>query len=223
MTISKYVPHRILIVACATLISATLLGACSSSADTSELESQLSDLNTKLETVTADLATLREEFSEVQVLITPATPVPPTEYREHGFTLPVPDGVELQVAGIGGGEASDESGQLTASAGGVTMVLIWTSAGLAPGVAVQGAFEVLQASAALDFRALNEGDIEVDGESGVFGAFAAEDGDTVLGIGLIGGWTCGEAPTYSITVIGADPDSVQGSFEGFTNGFKCSS
>jgi outer membrane murein-binding lipoprotein Lpp len=198
-------------------LGALTLSACGS-ADTTGLEADVQSLRD-------DVLELRQQVEALQAGTTteaPATAI--MTFTDYGFTLPVPEGLELQVAGIGGAEASADAGQLTASAGGVTMVLIWTSGDLTAGQAVQGAFEVLQASSAdLDFRPLNEGDLEVDGQVGSFGAFAAEDGDTVLGIGLIGGWTCGAAPTYSITVIGRDLEPVQSSFEGFTSGFACSS
>ncbi len=199
-------------------LSVLTLSACSSDTDTSALEVSVEELR-------ADVDALKQQVQELQVSVTDAAAPPPvTTFTDYGFTLPVPDGLELQVAGIGGEEASIDAGQLTASAGGVTMVLIWTSGGLTATQAVQGAFEVLQASTSgLDFRPLNEGELEVAGQVGSFGAFAAEGDGTVLGIGLIGGWTCGTAPTYSITVIGQDLDPVQSSFEGFTNGFGCSS
>lgn len=197
-------------------LGALTLSACGS-ADTAGLEADVQSLRD-------DVLELRQQVEALQAGTTEAPATAITTFTDYGFTLPVPEGLELQVAGIGGAEASADAGQLTASSGGVTMVLIWTSEELTAGQAVQGAFEVLQASSAeLDFRPLNEGDLEVGGQVGSFGAFGAEDGDTVLGIGLIGGWTCGAAPTYSITVIGRDLEPVQSSFEGFTSGFACSS
>ena len=119
--------------------------------------------------------------------------------------------------------ATPEQGQLAVATGAVSMVLIWTSGELTAVEAVQGAFEILQASQPdLNFQPVNQGEITVDGEAGAFGAFGALDPDeTVLGIGLIGGWSCPAGPTFSMTVAGTDLDTVESSFSGFTDGFRC--
>ena len=152
-----------------------------------------------------------------------ATPLGKTvAFKDFGFTLPVPDGVAVKSAGLGGGQAGREEGQLSAVAGGVTMALIWTKQSIPPKDAVQGALQVLvSAQPALKFRALNEGDMKVDTRSASFGAFGAyDDKQTLTSVGVIGAWSCGTG-TFSMTVVGANQTAVESSYKGFADGFKC--
>lgn len=152
-----------------------------------------------------------------------STPIGKTiTYKEFGFSLPVPEGVDVKPAGLGAAKASKDEGQLTVSAGGVTMALIWTKQTIAPKDAVQGALQVLvSAQPALAFRPLSEGDMKVDNRAAAYGAFGAYDKQqTLSSVGVIGAWSCGGG-TFSITVVGANQAAVESSYTGFTDGFRC--
>ena len=216
----------------AALMASVFLAACSDTGaleddlaavkqDAATAKAQLDSANTQVTTLGEQVATLKEQVDALQAIVNP-TPVPTKGFADFGFTFPVPETLDIQVAGIGTDPASPENGQLTASAGGVSMVLIWTSDELTPEQAVQGSFEVMQASTPdLVFQAVNQGDITVDEQTGAFGAFSAFKGQETAGIGLIAGWSCGDAPTFALTVVGQDLTSVESSFNGLTSGFSC--
>lgn len=152
-----------------------------------------------------------------------AAPVGKTvAYKEFGFTLPIPEGVEVKSGGLGGAKPSRDEGQLSAVAGGVTMAMIWTKQEIPAKDAVQGGLQVLiSAQPSLQFRALNQGDIAVDGRAAAFGAFGAyDDRQALKSVGVIGAWSCGSG-TFSMTVVGANQAAVESSYKGFTDGFKC--
>ncbi len=213
--------RRALLIIVTAVASAALFAACSFT--NSELDGQVVALDTELDAVTADVATQREQLDQVLALLATPTPMPTVEYREHGFTLPVPEGVEVRTAGIGEANATPQQGQLAVTTGEVSMVLIWTSGELTAAEAVQGAFEVLQASQPdLNFQPVNQGEITVGGETGAFGTFGALDAnEAVLGIGLIGGWSCPAGPTFSMTVAGTALATVETLFTSFTENFRC--
>ena len=169
-----------------------------------------------------DVSDLKESVAKLQAVIAP-TPVKLAVYKQYGFTLPLPDGLVPQTAGIGSASPSNDQGQLTSSVGGVSMVLIWTKQKMEPAEAVQGAFEVLKAAQpAVVFRPVNQGEIKVDGQAGQYGAFAALDkNEKVISTGAIGGWSCKNGANFTMIVSGAVQAAVEGSFQGFSNGFKC--
>ncbi|RLT41500.1 MAG: hypothetical protein DWI58_08540 [Chloroflexi bacterium] len=169
-----------------------------------------------------DVSDLKESVAKLQAAIAP-TPVKLAVYKQYGFTLPLPDGLVPQTAGIGSASPSNDQGQLTSSVGGVSMVLIWTKQKMEPAEAVQGAFEVLKAAQpAVVFRPVNQGEIKVDGQAGQYGAFAALDkNEKVISTGAIGGWNCKNGANFTMIVSGAVQAAVEGSFQGFSNGFKC--
>ena len=168
-----------------------------------------------------DLAALQQQVDKLQELVAP-TPVKLATYKEYGFTLPLPPGV--QTAGLSGNEkASNDQGQLTSFGGGVGMVLIWTKQKMEPAQAVQGAFEVLQASQPSGvFRPVNQGELTIDSQIGQYGSFAALDqNEKVISIGAIGSWGCKNGQNFVMTAVGANQQAVETSFQGFSTGFKC--
>lgn len=193
------------------LVASVFLVACG---DTSKDKKDVTALGEQL-------ATLKQQVDALQAIVNP-TPVPTEAFADFGFTFPVPSTLAIEVAGIGTDPASPKAGQLAANAGGVSMVLIWTSEDLTPEQAVQGSFQVLQASTPnLVFQAVNQGVITVDKQVGAFGAFSAFNGQQTAGIGLIAGWSCGAGPTFALTVVGQDLASIESSFNGLTSGFSC--
>ena len=170
-----------------------------------------------------DVADLRQQVAKLQDLVAP-TPVKLEAYKKYGFTLPLPQGGGVQTAGISGdANASNDNGQLTSFAGGVGMVLIWTKQQMEPTQAVQGAFEVLQASQpSVVFRPVNQGALTVDSQTGQYGSFAALDKEQkVISIGAIGSWSCKNGQNFVMTAVGANQQMVESSFQGFSTGFKC--
>ncbi len=190
--------------------------ACS---DTSALEGRVEALEAK--------AAKLEEQGAVSVATAAQTAAPAQailEYRDHGFGLPLPEGVQVREAGIGTAAASAQDGQLTASAGNTSMVLVWTSSEATAETSLQGAFQVLAASQPeMTFQPLSEGKFKVDSQDAAYGAFGALNKDKlVLGVGVVGGWTCADGRSYALTVAGDDLTQVQSSFAGFTGSFRCS-
>lgn len=207
-------------------LGALALGALTSVAlvgctDTSALEARVKALEEKS-------AKVEQAAAPKTTAAAPAAPAAPAgpvigEYKDYGFSLPVPQGVQVKAAGIGTAAASKPEGQITATAGKTSMVLVWTSAKATPEASVQGAFQVLAASqAAMTFQPLNEGEFKVDARDGAFGAFGALNKDkAVVGVGVIGGWSCSDGRSFALTVAGDDLAQVQSSFAGFTGSFRC--
>lgn len=95
-------------------------------------------------------------------------------FKEFGFSLPLPEGAEVKSGGLSGGRPGKDEGQMSAVAGGVTMAMVWTKQAIPPKDAVQGGLQVLVgAQPGLQFRAINQGDMKVDGQAASFGAFGA--------------------------------------------------
>ncbi|TAK74709.1 MAG: hypothetical protein EPO16_10325 [Dehalococcoidia bacterium] len=190
-------------------VAAVALSACGSKDD-----DRIADLEGRVDRL--------EAAAKVSASASPTPVGKTTTYKEFGFSLPVPEGVEVKSAGLGTAKASKDEGQLTMSAGGVTMALIWTKQTIAPKDAVQGALQVLvSAQPALTFRPLSEGDMKVDNRTAAYGAFGAYDKQQALSsVGVIGAWSCGGG-TFSITVVGANQAAVESSYTGFTDGFRC--
>ena len=172
-----------------------------------------------------DVESLKASVAKLEKATGLATPEPRkvSEFKDFGFKLPLPDGLQVQTAGLAGAaKASNDEGQLTASSGGVGMVLIWTKKSIDNKAAVQGAFELPQSSQpTLEFKPVSQGDLKVDSQTGVFGSFAAQDKQQkVAAVGAIGSWAC-KGQVYTLTVAGSNQQAVEGSFSGFSSGFKC--
>lgn len=176
------------------------------------------------EALAAQFETLEARVDELAGLLATPTPVSVLTYSDYGFSIPIPESVEVRTAGLTTDSPSSEAGTLAASAGGTAVLLLWSSDGLNSSEAVQSAFDVLQqATPNMDYVVSSVGDLSVDGEDGDFGSFAALSADNeLLGIGLIGGWVCGSTGrTYALTVTGAERTPVQSSFARLTDEFKC--
>ena len=173
-----------------------------------------------------DVDELKASVAKLEKATGLATPEPRkvSEFKDFGFKLPLPDGLQVQTAGLAGApKPTNDEGQLSASSGGVGMVLIWTKKSIDSKAAVQGAFELLQSSQpTLEFKPVSQGDLKVDSQTGVFGSFAAQDKQQkVAAVGAIGSWSCKGGQVYTLTVAGANQQAVEGSFAGFSSGFKC--
>ncbi len=173
----------------------------------------------------ARISSLEESVARLEAAAAEAAGAPDAAiiaFNEFGFTLPLPDGVEVQSSGLAGGQAGREEGQLSAAVGGVGMALTWTKLTIPLKDAVQRALQVLVAAQpALKYEALNAGDMKVDTRPGSFEAFGVyDDNQTLMAIGVIGAWSCGTS-TFAMTVVGEDPAAVESSYEGLTDGFKC--
>ena len=143
-------------------------------------------------------------------------------FSDFGFTLPLPDGADMNSSGLAGGPAGREEGQLVVVAGGVRMTLTWRKQYVALRDAVQDASKVLaSAQPALKFRGVNEGDMTVDTRSASFEALEAYDNkEALVAAAVIGAWSCGTG-TFLLTVAGTNQDDVDSTYGGLTDGFKC--
>ena len=207
--------------------------------DLSAIKSDIADLKSasNVAALQEDLSEIAKKSDELQNLFlklpdgsaqfATATPVPIIDYNEFGFSIPFPATVEPVASGIGGGEASEESGTLLASAGGVSLLMTWITADppLTPEESVLGAFELISAATGSSFQVTGAGaeGLEVDGQTASYATFAAYDSEgTVDGIAVIGGWICeSTARSYALTVTGDDLDAVSGSFFYFADSFRC--
>jgi len=205
-----------------TEIQLTVEAAAEGSVDLSKIENQLS-------AVLAEVKSLKSYFSENadgSVSFTPATIPEVKKDRTYGFAFPLPSTIEPTYTGISADEASADEGTLLASAGGVSVLLLWRTDDepLTPGESVVGSFEVLQQSTGLAFALAGSGQegFDVDGQTASYATFAASENDQLIGVALIAGWTCGNSGrSFALTVSGADQTAVTGSFFALAEGFEC--
>ena len=130
-------------------VQLTVEAAAEGSVDLSKVESQLDE-------VLAEVKALKSYFTENEdgsVSFTPATIPEVKKDRTYGFAFPLPATIEPTYTGISTDEASVEEGTLLASAGGVSVLLLWRTDDepLTPAESVVGSFEVLQQSTGLGF------------------------------------------------------------------------
>tara|TARA_B100000700_G_scaffold329681_1_gene452346 strand:+ start:2061 stop:2828 length:768 start_codon:yes stop_codon:yes gene_type:complete len=187
------------------------------------LESSVSDLSAQV----ASLQSLFLQNEDGSAGFATPTPIPIVDFSDFGFTLPFPATVEPIVTGLAGGDASEKSGSLLASSGGVSLLLIWQTLDppLTPQESVVGGFDILRATTGADFQVLGAGSdaLQVDGQVASYGSFAAVDatGETEA-VGVIGGWVCeGSGSSYAMVLTGASLEPVQASFFYFADAFKC--
>ena len=203
-------------------VQLTVEAAAEGSVDLSKVESQLGE-------VLAEVKALKSYFSENEdgsVSFTPATIPEGKKDRTYGFAFPLPSTIEATYTGISTDEATADEGTLLASAGGISVLLLWRTddTPLTPTESVVGSFQVLQASTGADFASSAAGDegFVVDDQQAAYATFSAtEDGETI-GVAVIAGWTCGNSGrSFALTVSGVSPTAVNESFFGLVEGFEC--
>ena len=206
--------------------SAEETSAVEQAADLSELSDAIAALEEKIDALSDHFVTNDDGSSS----FAPAEAVEVVSENRYGFTFPLPAGTEAEFGGISDDEATNDSGTLIASSGGVSVLLLWLTNEdpLSPSESVVSSFEVLQDSTALDFSLLASGadSFTVDEQDAAYATFTASDTDTeeTVGVAVIGGWTC-EAlgRSFALTATGTDQDSVSTSFFELVNGFACGS
>jgi len=191
--------------------------------DTASLEQAIADLSAKVDDLSSKFVTNEDGSTGFSTGTAPAIVTEST----YGFAFPLPEGIEPTYVGINDAEANEDSGSLLASAGGVSVLLLWVKpeTPLSPGDSVTSSFEVLKANSGLDFALLAAGEdaFSVNGESAAYATFSALDpnGDTV-GVAVIGGWTCSvDGRAFALTVTGTEQESVSTSFFELVNAFGC--
>ena len=205
-----------------TEIQLTVEAAAEGSVDLSKIENQLNE-------VLAEVKSLKSYFSQNadgSVSFTPATIPEVKKDRTYGFAFPLPSTIEATYTGIASDEATTQEGTLLASAGGVSVMLLWRTDDqpLTPAESVVGSFEVLQQTTGLEFSLDSSGEegFDIDDQSASYATFAAIEDDQRVGVALIAGWTCGNSGrSFALTVSGADPTAVSDSFFGLAEGFEC--
>jgi hypothetical protein len=205
-------------------------GGANVSAEISKTNAEVTALAAQLTSLSGQLADLQKFFiqnDDGSVILATATPVPTVAYQDYGFSIPFPSTVVPVTSGLVEEDASEDSGSLLASAGGVSLLLVWQTLDppMTPQESVVGAFEILQQGTDSNFEVLAAASdaFEVDGQSATYGTFRATDDDgQVVGIALIGGWVCeSTGRSFAMAVTGQQVDAVQGSFFYFTDGFGC--
>jgi len=198
-------------------------GSSTIEVDTAELEASITELSEKLDALAQNFVTNDDGSSGFAAGTAPAI----VTESSYGYSFPLPEGISPTYVGINDAEANEESGSLLASAGGVSVLLLWIQpdSPLSPGDSVTSSFEVLQANTDANFTLLSAGQdaFTVDGEKAAYATFSAvDDGGATIGIAVIGGWTCeDDGRAFALTVSGTDQESVSASFFELVNAFGC--
>lgn len=192
------------------------------SVDTSALEAAVAELQAKVDELSGRFVTNDDGSSGFASATVPEVVTEST----YGFAFPLPAGVTPTYSGLSSDEANDESGSLVASAGGVSVLLLWLTDEnpLTPSESVVSSFEVLQSSSGLEFALLSSGEdsFTVNGEAAAYATFTATEGEETVGVAVIGGWSCSvDGRSFAMTVTGSDQESVSTSFFELVNAFGC--
>jgi hypothetical protein len=188
-------------------------------------------ITTPTATVALTTALLATETPSTSTALPPATAIPPatetpepatalpTSFTQHGFSLVFERGADIQV--IEG--AIPEAGALSFAYGQANIVVTWLPQGNSLLALVSDTYDLIQGSQpALVFETLADGDLTVDGESGLFLGFKATDTSGATSGGLIGSWVCSTSgTTFTLTLTGADAALVQIRFDEIVDGFAC--
>ena len=144
-----------------------------------------------------------------------------TTFDQFGFTLTMDLGSEVQTAQGSAGE----QGAISFPLGEVNSVLTWVpQEGNSPLALVSGTYEILKANqTGVSFDSINDGEITVNGQQGVYLGFkSTDDTGASLGGGLIGAWACaGEGTAYTLTLTGVDVGILQIRFDRVLENFSC--
>jgi hypothetical protein len=146
----------------------------------------------------------------------------PRVFDEFGFTLNLNRGADVQTAG----SPSTEQGALSFAYGEVNTVLTWTPQADTFALAlVDATYDLIQSNQpGRSFETLSDGEINVDGEAGVFLGFKTVDAPGNASGGLIGSWACQASDTaFTLTLTGTNTALVQVRFDELTDNFGCSS
>jgi len=202
--------------------SAATAPAQAATVDTSALESAIAELEAKVDELSARFVTNEDGSSG----FAPAPAPEVVTESTYGFAFPLPSGVTPTYSGLASDEANDESGSLVASAGGVSVLLLWLTDEnpLTPSESVVSSFEVLQSGSGLEFALLSSGEdsFTVDSQAAAYATFTATEGEATVGVAVIGGWTCeAGGRSFALTVTGTDQESVSTSFFELVNAFGC--
>ena len=202
--------------------SAATESGSSSSVDTSALEAAIAELQAQVDGLSSRFVTNDDGSSG----FAPATVPEVVTESTYGFAFPLPAGVTPTYSGLSSEEANNESGSLVASAGGVSVLLLWLTDEnpLTPSESVVSSFEVLRASSGLEFALLSSGEdsFTVDGQSAAYATFTATEAEETVGVAVIGGWTCeAGGRSFALTVTGTEQESVSTSFFELVNAFGC--
>lgn len=192
-----------------------LLGDDTGVASADELIGGLLDDDTVLSLISETLTDSDSQPSAEQE----STAVAATTYDEFDFTLTMDQGSEVQTAQ----GSANAQGAINFPVGGVNSILTWVpQEGSSPLALVSGAYDILKASQTnVSFASVNDGEITVNGQNGVYLGFkSADDTWTSLGGGLIGAWACADAGTaYTLTLTGADAGTAQIRFDRILENF----
>ena len=155
-----------------------------------------------------------------------ATPALDTVYSDHGFTLNLDLGADVQTTGWTESEPSETQGLASFTDGGITTSLVWgPTEGRDSLSFLASSYNVLRAAQPnITFESISDGNITVSGQPGSFGGFKALDsGGGTIGGGLIGTWDCANDTAYRMTLTGVDATVVQLRFDRLLENFSCPS
>lgn len=183
-----------------------------------QLNEAVSEAKTELESATSLLGTPATSPATSPEGETASTA---TTFDQFGFSLTMDLGSEIRTAE---GSASKQ-GAINFPVGEINSILTWVpQAGSTPLALVSGTYDILKANQTdVSFDSINDGEISVNGELGVYLGFKSTNDDGAsLGGGLIGAWACADEGTaYTLTLTGADASTLQIRFDRVLENFSC--
>ena len=148
-----------------------------------------------------------------------------TTYNTYGFQITVDDTVDINSSGWTEDAPSQTQGLLSFVYKNASIILLWLKdSDLSNTELIQLKYSLIsQLDESITYTAINEGDLEVDTQSGNYGTFVAKDSKSeVVGGGLIGGWKCPNSSLgFGLTATGEDATNVQIRFHRLISNFKC--
>ena len=190
--------------------------------ETLQLSDQLSDQLDQAESeVKAELESATSLLSTPATSPEGATASTATTFDQFGFSLTMDMGSKIRTAE---GSASKQ-GAINFPVGEINSILTWVpQAGSTPLALVSGTYDILKANQTnVSFDSVNDGEISVNGELGVYLGFkSTDDAGASLGGGLIGAWACaGESTAYTLTLTGTDASTLQIRSNRILENFSC--
>jgi hypothetical protein len=163
----------------------------------------------------------------IQATATHTSTPEPQEIRfdQFGFSIVVETKESTVLTSLLEEDASANQGILLFEYKGTQAVLMWMTSTANSNQVVQAHLMALLTEAQPEniFTVITEGNITVDGNQGIFGAFSTQDAETVVtGGGIIGAWSCiSQGIIPALLVTGTDDTTVQIRFKRLIDSFTC--
>ena len=148
-----------------------------------------------------------------------------TTFNDLGFSIVVESKDSLVLTSLLEEDASTSQGVLLFEYKGIQAVLMWIPLNDNSIQTAQAQLMALLTGAQPGnvFTVITEGNINVDDNQGIFGAFSTQNDEAaVIGGGIIGAWACGaQGIIPALLVTGTDDTTVQIRFKRLIDSFSC--